>query len=85
MRHGFSFQSVGSRYPTSIPRSLERCSFFVSLNNVFDVSAPTIQRFLTLGQKVVPLIDGSDSRNCAGLMVEDFIRDMWRHSQPGHA
>ena len=37
---------------------------------------PTIQRFLALRQKVMPLINGCHSRNRSGLMVENLIGDV---------
>ena len=50
-----------------------------------DVPAPTIQRFLALSQKVVPLINGRHSRNRACLMVEYLVRDMRGNAQSRHS
>jgi hypothetical protein len=50
-----------------------------------DVPAPTIQRFLALSQKVVPLINGRHSRNRPRLMVENLVRDMRRNAQSRHS
>jgi hypothetical protein len=51
---------------------------------LFDMSAPTIQRLFSLGQKFVALVDGRHSRNRPLLVVENLIGNMRRHSKPGH-
>jgi len=52
--------------------------------NPSDVGCPQVQRLPTLGNEVVPLIYGRDSRDRAGLMIKDFVRDMRRHPKPSH-
>jgi len=54
-------------------------------NNVFDVRTPTIQRFFALCQEFVPLVHRRYTGNRARLVVENFIGDMRRHAEPGHA
>jgi hypothetical protein len=50
-----------------------------------NVPTPTIQRFLALSQKVVPLIDGGDSGNRARLMIEDLVGDVRGNAQSRHS
>jgi hypothetical protein len=54
-------------------------------NNVFDVRTPTIQRFFALREEFVPLVHRRYTGNRARLVVENFIGDMRRHAEPGHA
>ena len=60
------------------------CSNF-GLDYFTDVSAPTIQRFLPLNEKVVPLINSGHSRNRTRSMVEDLVRDMRGNAQSRHS
>ena len=60
------------------------CSNF-GLDYFTDVPAPTMQRFLALSQKVVPLINGRHSRNRPRLMVEDLVGDMREDAQSRHS
>jgi hypothetical protein len=41
------------------------------------MSAPAFQRILALGEKFVALINCGDPRDCAGLMVENLISNVW--------
>ena len=54
------------------------------LYKVLDVSAPAIQRFLTLSQKFMALINGRHPGNRPGLVIEDLVSDVRRHTQPCH-
>jgi hypothetical protein len=53
---------------------------FERLNDVLDVNTPAIQRILSLSQKFMPLVDGSNAGNRARLMVEDFVGDVRRNA-----
>ena len=55
------------------------------LNDLLNVSAPTIQGLFPFCQKVVPLINRSHAGNRAGLMVENLIGDVRRNAQSGHS
>jgi hypothetical protein len=33
----------------------------------------------------VALVDSRNPRDCAGLVIKDFVRNMGRNAQPGHA
>ena len=54
------------------------------LYKVLDVSAPTIQRFLALSQKFMPLINSCHPGNRSRLVIEDLVSDVRRHTQPCH-
>ena len=53
-------------------------------DNMVNVRAPAIQRFLALGQKFMPLINGRYPGNRSGLVIEDLVSDVRRHTQPCH-
>ena len=55
------------------------------LDDALDVRTPTIQRIFAFGKKFVPLVHGRNTGNRARLVVENFIGDMRRHAEPGHA
>jgi len=54
-------------------------------DNLTDMRAPQVQGCPTLCQKFVPLIYGRSTRNRAGLVIKDLIRNMRRNAQAGHA
>jgi hypothetical protein len=66
----------------SFSKLAEHCRYDLS-----QVSAPPLERILTLAKKFVPLIDRSNTRNCTGLVIEYFIGNVRSNSQarhPGH-
>jgi len=74
------------KYGLSIPNKESVSPFgFKGLDDLADVPVPAIERFLAFEQKIMSLIDGGYSRNRSCLMVEDLVRNMRWHTQPGHA
>jgi len=55
------------------------------LENLSDMGAPQVEGRSTLCQKLMPLIYGRNTRNRAGLVIKDLIRNMRRNAQPCHA
>jgi len=53
-------------------------------NDLRDMSPPAFQPVLALSQKVMALIDSRNPRDRAGLMIEDFVRNVGRNTKPGH-
>src|SRR6476620_2287156 len=48
------------------------------------MSAPHIESFSTLRKELMSLIHGCNSRDCSGLMIEDFLRHRGRNPEPSH-
>ena len=49
------------------------------------MGSPQVQRFSTFREELVPLIYGRDPGDCAGLMIEYFVRHVRRNPEPGHS
>ena len=50
-----------------------------------DVGTPTLQGILTLCQKLMTLIHGSDARNRPTLVVEHLVGYVWSNAKSGHS
>jgi hypothetical protein len=50
-----------------------------------NVCSPSVERLPSLREKFMALVNSRNSRNRAGLVIEDFIRNMRRNAQAGHA
>jgi len=48
------------------------------------MSAPPFERILALAEKFVALIDCGDAGDCARLVVEDLIGNVWSNPYAGH-
>ena len=47
-----------------------------------NMSAPSFQSVLTFRKKVMSLIDSRNARNCARLVIENFISNMRSNAEP---
>ena len=52
--------------------------------NLGNMSAPPFERILALAEKFVALIDCGDAGDCARLVVEDLIGNVWSNPYAGH-
>ena len=50
-----------------------------------EVACPTVERFLSLGQELMALVDSCDARDRAGLVIEHLVSHVRRNPEPGHA
>jgi hypothetical protein len=50
-----------------------------------DMIRPKIESRVPLFQKLVLLVHRRNTRDCATLMIEYFVSDMWRYPKPCHA
>jgi hypothetical protein len=54
-------------------------------HNTIDMSPPPIEGFFAFRQELMALVYGGNPRDRPGLVVQDLVRHMRRHSKPGHS
>ncbi len=50
-----------------------------------NMSAPHFQSFSAFGEEIVALIDSCNTRDRAGLVIENFVGDVWSYAEPCHS
>jgi hypothetical protein len=48
------------------------------------MSTPNVQSFSAFGEEIVALIDSCNARDRAGLVIQNFVGDVWGYAEPCH-
>jgi hypothetical protein len=54
-------------------------------HNVGNVSSPSFECLLALREEFVPLVDGGNPRDRAGIVIENLVRDVRRNPEASHS
>jgi hypothetical protein len=49
------------------------------------MGTPRFKSFSAFGEKIVALINSCNARDRAGLMIENFVGDVWSYAEPCHS